>query len=54
MLHTTQTNAEDRRGILKHIGMRTFEELGDGNRRGRSNFHTAIGGVKGDRISGFK
>ena len=53
MLHAAQADAEGRRGILKHVGMRAFEELGDGNRRGRGNLHTTIGCVKGDRIGGF-
>jgi hypothetical protein len=42
------------RGLLQHVRMRVFEELRDGNRRGRSNFHTAIGRVKRDRIGGFE
>jgi hypothetical protein len=54
VLHATQPDAEDRRGILEHIGMRTFEELRDGNRRSRGHFNTAIGRVKGDRIGGFE
>jgi hypothetical protein len=46
VLHATQTNAEDGRGILKHIGMRIFEELRDGDRRGRSDIHVALGSVE--------
>ena len=54
VLHTTQPNAEDRRGILQHVRMRVFKELRDGNRRGRNDIHVAIGSVEGDRIGGLR